>query len=90
MSVVMKPLLCSGRNSKRAVTSNGYGDCPDLARLKAGRVGSGQVLGLVGSRPGAQHEVAEPGLRSSTGLGYLCDAVRGREVLVVPPPGLGR
>ena len=29
---------------KRAVTNNGYGDCPDLARLIAGRVGPGLVL----------------------------------------------
>ena len=43
-----------------------------------------------GSRPGAQPGVAEPGLRLSTGLGYLYEAVRGREVLVVPPPDLGR
>ena len=29
---------------KREVTNNGYRDCPDLARINAGRVGAGLVL----------------------------------------------
>ena len=66
---------------KRVMTSNGYGNCPDLARLIAGRVGPGLVLevGRVEARCSAR--VAEPGRRLSTGLGDLYEAVRGRGAL---------
>ena len=40
---MMKPLSCDGK-LKREVTNNGYGDCPDLAKINVGRVGPGLLL----------------------------------------------
>ena len=75
-----------GRSSPVAVI-NGYRDCPDLARIDAGRVGASLVLedGRVKarSRPG----VTAPGLSLWSGLGDLYAAVRGCRALIEPPCG---
>ena len=69
---------------KREVTNNGYGDCPDLAKINAGRAGAGLVLEVERVRarcPSRSHSaVAE----FVSGLDDLYEAVRGCRALIEP------